>query len=83
MPIEKHCFFFWRRTEFKYRVWLSWQINGCLLSQHNSLMGQCLNSGQTGSFHIPKIHCSLIMLSLEAMNFEIKSVLNTEEHILR
>ena len=39
-------------------------------------MGQYLNIGQTGSFHIPKTHCSLIILSFETMHFEIKSVLN-------
>jgi len=39
-------------------------------------MGKYLNIRQTGCFHIPKTHCSIIMLSLEAMYFEIKSVLN-------
>jgi hypothetical protein len=40
------------------------------------VIGHYLNIGQIVSYHIPKTHCSLIMLSFEAMYFEIKSVLN-------
>jgi hypothetical protein len=40
------------------------------------MMGQYLNVGQTGTFHIHKTYCSLIILSLEAIKFEIKRALN-------
>jgi hypothetical protein len=42
------------------------------------MTGQCLNIGQIGSFHIPKIHSSVIILLFEAIYVEIKSVLNTK-----
>jgi len=40
------------------------------------MMGQYLNVGHAESFHVHKTHCSLIILSLEAINFDIKSMLN-------
>jgi len=46
------------------------------LSQYKSLMEEYLNAGQIGSIHFHKTHCSFIILSLEAVYFDIKSVLN-------
>jgi hypothetical protein len=42
-------------------------------------MGQYLNVGKTGFFHMHKIHCSLTIFSLEVIKFEINGVLNLKK----